>query len=156
MGIQQAIKKVSVSLTLAHQANPMTGSPLIWKRWYFDDGTLVGSMAQINEALSILLAAVGCVISGPKTSIWGLGTAQRLSSLPPTCPAAGFLRVPWTPTSGITLLGCPPHPPGSLLTSQQNFQYPLETWRRYVPASEEYRITKYRSPSFDPVSTHAG
>jgi hypothetical protein len=36
MGIQQAIEKVSVGLALAHQANPATGSPLVWNRWYFN------------------------------------------------------------------------------------------------------------------------
>ncbi len=85
-GIQQAIEKVSVGLSLAHQTGPVGGTPLHWNRWYFDDGTIVGTLSQVNEALAILipaLAAVGCVISAPKTSIWGPGTAAGLPLLPP-------------------------------------------------------------------------
>ena len=115
MGIQPAIEKVSMAMTLAHQANPAQSPPLHWHRWYFDDGTLVGTLPQLNEALTILgpaLASLGCSISAPKTTIWGPGTATGLTILPATCPAGSVLHVPWTPTSGVTVLGCPIHPPG--------------------------------------------
>ena len=48
-----------------------------------------------------------------KTTIWGPGAAGGLARLPASSPASSVLHVPWTPTSGIVVLGCPLHPPGS-------------------------------------------
>ena len=116
MGIQPALEMVAEALSLAHRANPLAAPPPHWHRWHFDDGTIVGTLPQLNEALSILqpaLLAVGCTISVHKTTIWGPGAAGGLARLPASIPASSVLHVPWTPTSGIVVLGCPLHPPGS-------------------------------------------
>ena len=54
MGIQPALEMVAEALSLAHRANPHTAPPPHWHRWYFDDGTIVGTLSQLNEAVSIL------------------------------------------------------------------------------------------------------
>jgi hypothetical protein len=53
MGIQPVLEKVAETLSFAHRAHPDQGPPPYWHRWYFDDGTVVGTLPQLNEALTV-------------------------------------------------------------------------------------------------------
>lgn len=87
--------------------------------WYLDDGTLLCSVPEADSALRSLLGTLsplGAQLSlGPqaKTTVWGPGLADdhSLGSLPDDSPLRSCKLIPYTPDSGVKVLGLPIHHP---------------------------------------------
>jgi hypothetical protein len=87
---------------------------LLWSVWYLDDGLLVGTPAQLQQALTFLQGETertGIQLNLDKCVLWGPGSH--------TVPMHNSLQVvPWEPGSGITVLGTPvDHPRSTSVTA---------------------------------------
>ena len=95
---------------------------VLWQGWYLDDGVIVGSLAQLGEAMRMLrgdFASRGLEVNAAKCELWGpfLGTGMR-PHLPLDRPGAlelvGVQLIPFTMESGTVLVGSPVvHPESS-------------------------------------------
>ena len=82
---------------------------LLWNVWYLDDGCLVGSPEAVMQAFSFLqkeFTALGLTLNASKCKLWGPGAHLAAQE-------TGVPIVPWSPDSGILLLGTPISYPGS-------------------------------------------
>jgi hypothetical protein len=83
---------------------------LVWNSWYLDDGLLVGTAEAVRTAFSMLsadLQSIGLRVNASKCEVWG----PEAHLLAHACPEVTML--PWTPETGITVLGIPVDFPGS-------------------------------------------
>lgn len=84
-----------------------------WHSWFLDDGTILGSLDELEQAwpsLQQALQFLGCRPNLLKCQLWGPGAA---APLPATSPLASISRVPYSDTSGLEVLGSPVHHPTS-------------------------------------------
>ena len=85
-------------------------SGLVWSTWYLDDGMMLGAPDRISRTLTALrsqLEARGLRVNLTKCEVWGPAGPQVTALFP------DVHLVPWTPDSGITVLGIPVSYPGT-------------------------------------------
>ena len=92
---------------------------LIWSSWYLDDGILMGSPERLAHSFGTLrehLQKRGLEVNLAKCEVWGPAAPQLARHFP------DVLTVPWTPASGIKVLGAPVCFPGCTVYQQTVWQ----------------------------------
>ncbi len=86
-----------------------------WQAWYLDDATMIGTKAQLEEAIVMvndMAAARGVHLNLSKCSVWG-PEFEGGHPVDYTGPLQAVLVVAWAPNSGIRVLGVPVCYPGT-------------------------------------------
>jgi hypothetical protein len=96
---------------------------LLWQAWYMDDGTLVGRLSALEEALQKITrlgAERGLQVNLGKCVLWTPASAVTVASY---AALSGVHRPPYAPTEGIRVLGAPVvHPEGDGAFSRRPFE----------------------------------
>ena len=82
---------------------------LHWQVWYLDDGLLIGDPSNVGRALEMLstrLEAIGLSVNFSKCELWGPAQDSWTGS-------PEIHKVPWTPGSGLVILGTPVNYPNT-------------------------------------------
>ena len=120
---------------------------LDWNVWYMDDGTLMGPKAHLEAALQyfqLRFETLGLSINLSKCNLWG-----PAGSMPPSSSTSPFhhvTHIPWSPGSGIVLLGVPIHFPGDPTFLRQHFTHTLDN----LKATCATLTSKIRDPTGAP------
>ena len=124
---------------------------LLWQAWYMDDGTLVGRLPALEEALQKIAtfgAARGLRVNYAKCVLWTPVGVDRLGSF----PALSKVHTPqYAPSEGIRVLGAPVvHPDGDGAFSRSLFQKTLGQLKEmcrvltHLPAAHaQYTLLRY-------------
>lgn len=112
-GVQQGSPLGPLFFNAAIQ-DAITSCPgnLDWSVWYMDDGTLAGSLSDLQSAISHFqqtFRSMGLLLNLEKCTLWGPVT--KLGHIEDTLLRTVTL-VPWQPGTGIVLLGVPVFFPG--------------------------------------------
>jgi hypothetical protein len=124
---------------------------LLWQAWYMDDGTLVGRLSALEEALHricVMGAEVGLEVNLSKCILWTPLGADAVAQYP------GLRRVqqvPYTNHEGVRVLGTPVgHPDGDGAFGRRLFQRSLGELREmcriltHLPATHcQYTLLRY-------------
>ena len=114
-GAQQGAPLSPLFFALAIQEVIAELPPLSANVWYLDDGSLMGSIPQLEAALQLLvpkLDAQECQVNWRKTTVWGPGCVEALS-LSDTALLKKAQLLPNSDFPGTKVLGCPVESPGS-------------------------------------------
>ena len=111
-GVQQGDPLGPLLFAMAwHRVVRRLPSDLQLNVWYLDDGHLVGSPSALAKALEVIItkgATMGISVNTDKSKLWGP------AHLPPDMHALQDVpRVPWSPGSGLRVLGLPIEHPSS-------------------------------------------
>ena len=81
---------------------------ILWQAWYMDDGTIIGTLAGLAQVVNLIQQqgpSLGLSLNKRKCVLWGPGASLDTVARNPTL--AGISVTPFTPDSGLRVLGVP-------------------------------------------------
>jgi len=99
-------------VTKAHQALEAhaASDTVVWSQWYLDDGIFFGPLPALEAAMTAVVAGAGDLgidLSYPKCFLWGPATRHLSRTRDASSSLDNLTVVPFTPGSGIVVLGLP-------------------------------------------------